>query len=407
MQLFTPIQYLMIDIASNYGLDKEEWSTRLQWFEDHKNCLHEMLATAETPALYFAGVSAYEKALKQEPSGYPISLDATSSGLQLLAVLTGDRSAAELCNVINNKKKKRNDAYTKIYQAMLELMGGTSKIKRADVKDAIMTSLYGSTAVPKQVFGDGPLLDLFHHVIERSAPAAWELNQAFLMMWDSTVTSHDWVMPDNFHVHIKVMDNVKDKVVFLDKPYEVYHKENRPKEQGRSLGANTIHSLDGMIVRELTRRCSYNPKQVEQVLYDVMMHGRDEAAEWLGIDMSNDVKMLLKLWDNFEETGYLSARILDYISSTTARYVDRQKILELIESLPKKPFNLLSIHDCFRCLPAYGNDLRKQYNLQLALIAESNILSSIISQIMGKHVPIYKHRLIRREEILDAEYALS
>lgn len=32
MQLFTGKQYLQIDIANNYGLDKEDWDDRLDWF---------------------------------------------------------------------------------------------------------------------------------------------------------------------------------------------------------------------------------------------------------------------------------------------------------------------------------------------------------------------------------------
>ena len=33
MMRFTGKQYLQIDIASNYGLDKETWEHRLNWFE--------------------------------------------------------------------------------------------------------------------------------------------------------------------------------------------------------------------------------------------------------------------------------------------------------------------------------------------------------------------------------------
>jgi DNA-directed RNA polymerase len=135
MQKFTGMQYLQIDIASNYGLDKKTWQERLSWFEQHKDCLHEMLATAETPALYYAGVQAYEKAQQGMASGYPVSLDATSSGLQILAALTGDRTAAALCNVIGTGN--REDAYTGIYSHMLAILGEGAKIKRDQCKEAV------------------------------------------------------------------------------------------------------------------------------------------------------------------------------------------------------------------------------------------------------------------------------
>ena len=405
MQKFSPLQYLQIDVASNFGLDKEDWDVRLKWFDDHKHCLMEMLPKAETPALYFAGVRAYEDVMQGKPSGYPISLDATASGLQLLAVLTGDEQAAKLCNVISTGKRK--DAYKEVYEYMLGLVGGISRIKRIDTKDAIMTSLYGSRAVPRRVFGDGPLMAVFNKTMNTLAPAVWALNEAFLAMWDSTKTSHDWVLPDNYHVHVNVMDTVTESVNFLEKPYEVSYTVNQATEQGRSLGANTTHSLDGLVVREMTRRCNYDREQVEKVMLAIMEHGRDEAAEWEGTNQGKNTAMVLTLWDHYEQTGYLSARILDHIHSTNARYVHRSAIIELIESLPKKPFELLSIHDCFRCLPAYGDDLRAQYNRQLYLIGKSNLLASIISQILGRPIQVSKRSSTMYRKILDADYALS
>lgn len=405
MQKFTPIQYLQIDIASNFGLDKKKWNERLEWFDANKHHLMELLPQAEVPALYYAGVKAYEAALKGEASGYPISLDATASGLQLLAVLTGDESAAKLCNVVPTGN--REDAYTVIYESMLAVTGGNSKITRPDTKDAILTSLYGSQAVPKRVFGEGALLATFHKVMLSLAPAVWEMNEAFLSMWDSSVDAHHWVLPDNYHVHVKVMDLVIETVNFLEKPYDVSYKVNQPTEKGRSLGANTIHSLDGMIVREMTRRCNYDKEQIERVMLAVMEHGRDEAAEWEGQNQGKDTAMVLTLWQHFKDTGYLSARILDHLHSTNARYVDRQEIIDLIESLPKKPFELLSIHDCFRCLPAYGNDLREQYNRQLYLIAKSDLLSSLVSQILRRKITVNKMSKTLHTKILGAEYALS
>lgn len=405
MQKFTPSQYLQIDIASNFGLDKSTWNDRLSWFQDNKHHLMELLPQAEVPALYYAGVKAYEAALKGEASGYPISLDATASGLQLLAVLTGDESAAKLCNVINTGK--REDAYTVIYEEMLSWTGGNAKITRPDTKDAILTSLYGSQAVPKRVFGEGALLNTFHKVMLNVAPAVWEMNQAFLTMWDPAVSKHHWVMPDNFHVHINVMDQVTETVNFLEKPYDVSYNVNQPTEKGRSLGANTTHSVDGLVVREMTCRCNYDKDQVDKVYLAIMEHGRDEAAEWEGVNQGKDTTMVLTLWQHYKDTGYLSARILDHIHSTNARYVNRAEIIELIESLPKKPFEVLSIHDCFRCLPAYGNDLREQYNRQLYLIAKSDLLSSLVSQILNRKIKVNKMSNTLHKWVLDADYALS
>lgn len=144
-QKFTGKQYLMIDIANNYGHDKWTWERRINWFENNEHRLHELVRTADEPALFYAGVRAWEAIKRGEPIGYMVSLDATSSGLQLLAALTGDRSAAELCNVVNHLSGDRMDAYTSIYTHMVSVLGESAKITRDDTKQAIMTSM-GSLA---------------------------------------------------------------------------------------------------------------------------------------------------------------------------------------------------------------------------------------------------------------------
>lgn len=397
---FTGRQHLMIDIGNNFGLDKEDWDVRLQWFQDNEPHLESLLNQADEPALYFASVKAYRDVQKGLPIGYTVGLDATSSGLQILACLTGDRSAAELCNVVDTGH--RQDAYTNIYNLMLQRSGGNAKINRADTKQAIMTALYNSTAMPKKIFGEGELLALFYDILKEFCPAAWELNETMKDLWNPTAYSHNWVLPDNFHVQTKVMDTITDRVIFDEAPLDVSFKINRPMPEGRSLGANMTHSIDGMIVREIVRRCSYDPNQVAKLCTLI------ENGDLLGMSTkTEDDKMVITLWDWYNETGYLSARILDHLNEDNFGLVAPSVISELLESLPAKPFSVVPVHDRFGCLPHYGNDLRWQYNLQLKMIAESDILSSIISQLIGRRVQIGKLDPTLPDDIMEANYALS
>jgi hypothetical protein len=404
MQLFTPREYLKIDIANSFGLDKKDWNERITWFDANQHQLESLLKQAETPALYYAGICAWRDVNQGIPSGYPISLDASASGLQLLACLTGDTQAAQLCGVISTGH--REDAYTIIYESMLAQINTGNNVTREMAKRAVMTSLYGSTNVPKEVFGDGELLDIFYETMQNNAPFAWNLNQMFLQMWDESVIKYSWLLPDNFHVHCKVMAKIDETFHYLDQPYVVTRYENQGIKEGRSLGANVVHSLDGMIVREMTRRCSYDVDVMNNALNAVLQHGRDDAAEYVGSADVNTL-MLLKLWEHYKASGYLSARILDHITDCNARYVDRQIIIDLIDTLPEKPFEILCIHDCFRCLPNYGNELRKQYNLQLALIAKSDMLAFILSGVLCKPITIEKVNLNMWLDVLNADYALS
>lgn len=404
MRQFTPREYLQIDIANNFGLDTLNWDDRLQWFMDNENKLDSLLSQAKEPALFFAGVKAWRQVLNGEAIGYPISLDATASGFQILACLTGDRQAAELCNVVDTGN--RLDAYTVIYEAMMEAIGGECNLDRKQTKRAVMTSLYASEAVPREVFGEGALLGLFYETMEQRAPRVWAINNLFKNLWNPLATHHKWVLPDNFHVQIKIMGNAYEQVRFAGNDFEVIRKVNMPQPEGRSLGANVTHSIDGMVVREMLRRCSYDPLQIERVEWAMKNIHRSNPIQ--RIYAQGDDAMVYMLWARYQETGYLSARILDHITINNVGIVDFKVLQALVDSLPAKPFDLIAVHDCFRCLPSYGNDMRQQYINQLHLIAKSRLLDSVISQIVGEPVQFDGGDKQLADDILSgSEYALS
>jgi hypothetical protein len=400
MQHFTPKQYVKIDIANSFGLDKLDWDKRLEWFEANERDLLSKLREAENPAMFYAGVKAWEDIKAGRTTGYPISLDATSSGIQILSVLTGDRKAAIISNVLD--AGHRSDAYQELYQAMVQKVVSSMQFSRADLKRSIMTAFYGSKAVPKEIFGEGQMLAAFFSTLEEETPFVWELNKAFLAMWDPKALKYSWIMPDNFHVHVKVMDQVQETVQFMSETFVTTRTENIAMAHGRSLGANITHSIDGLIVRELLRRCNYNREQVEGIKQ--LLKG--EPGRFDPERVTQKTIMVNQLWDLYKKSGYLTARILDYLDEDTMHLVDLDKIQALIDSFPEKPFQIVPVHDCFRVHPNYGNDLRKQYNLQLSLIAESNMLQFVLTQILGKAIVIHKQANFS-SDILNANYALS
>ena len=60
----------------------------------------------------------------------------------------------------------------------------------------------------------------------------------------------------------------------------------------------------------------------------------------------------------------------------------------------------------FRCLPNQGNDMRWQYTNLLALVAKSELLSFILSQLMGQHVPVNKFDPNMWKEVMNSDYAI-
>lgn len=399
MQEFTPLEYIKIDIASNFGLDKETWDTRLEWFAENEPKLEQMVLEAEEPALFFAGVEAYRKAERGQPIKYPISLDATASGAQILALLAGWERSAVLSNVIDSGD--RLDFYSEITKLINQYADGDVKISRKDAKDAIMPSFYGSTKAPKDVFGEGVLYEVFQKIMSIASPGIWNLNSMFLALWDSNALEYAWVMPDNFHAKFKVKQNVQHNFTFLGMINTVTIPENRPIENGKALGANIIHSLDGMVVRELTARCNYNAKHISKLRKWALSNVRNISKY-----RSKD-KTLRRLLINARYSQYYPVRMLSYIDKHNIGLVDRTELLEMLNSLPIKPFEILSIHDCFRVHPNYANDLRKQYNIILSKLAQSDMLNFIVNQ-LGNKLPIHiPNRENLAKAAIQADYALS
>lgn len=404
MQWFSTKDYLMIDIANSYGLDKKSWNERIKWVKDHIDSLENHIAEAEEPALFYTAIKVLKGLSLNCDIHYPISLDATASGIQILSVILNDRKAAEKCNVLNTDK--REDIYTSIYNIMCNKLKETGKIVRDDVKSAIMTSCYGSQARPKEIFGEGDLYNIFLQTMEEELPLVWEANKTFLDIWNPKATEYHWIMPDNFHCNVKITKNVREVVHWYNEPIEVITKQQMPTKEGRSIGANITHSIDGMIVREIVNRAMIPRERVKEVKHIInnMLQGREYELEF----DENVANKLIAIWDNYKQSGFLSSRILHYIFTDTAYYIDDpQAVLDLINTLPERSFEVIAVHDCFRCLPQFGNELRQFYIQLLYELNQSNILEYILRQITGNPKITVNRSNLMGKEILESEYALS
>lgn len=386
-------EYLMADIACKHdkAYEKLGWDERLLHFSEIDFTNKKTFKEASNPIGLRAAYLALRDAMGEKPSGYMISLDAASSGLQLLSLLVSCPTSWKLCGGDENIL----DAYAEVF---LHMNTGLT-IDRKDVKQSIMTALYGSTATPKAVFGDE--IDVFYDTMEKMAPGAWDLNLGIQELWDEIDgTTYNWEMPDNFYACIETHDKEIVNFKFLDEDYQVIQKVNERPRFHKGLGPNLIHSVDGFIVREMYRRCQYDVTMMQRVLELI---GNGEAG---GTD-GKSAEMVKILWDHYEQSGFLSARILDYLYEDTWGLVDHTKIWDLINSMPFQSFQLVCVHDCFRCHPNYGNDLRFQYNTILADLNESEMLPYIASQVADQDIKTRKVGKIPREVILNANYTLS
>ena len=247
MQTFTGQEYLQIDIANHFGLDKETWTTRLVWFQEHKHELFDLSSQADSPILYERAVSAYMSLFEV---GHNMYLDATASGLQIMAALSGCKETAKHVNLVNTGE--REDVYTYVLTKMREKGCMHS---RADVKQSLMTHYYNSKATPQELLGQD--VDVFYEILNDHFRGAEIVMESINDCWGNT-DEHSWIMPDG-HVVLIPVTEIKDKRVQIDEldgAKITYRTEERVKSNfGVSLPANIIHSIDGYVVREMVRRC--------------------------------------------------------------------------------------------------------------------------------------------------------
>ncbi len=143
MNLYTPLEYLMIDIANSFGKDKELFEDRIQFVKSNGKILESLTDDAEDPILYQKGVMSLRKALATGKTNHMIELDGINSGLQMLSCLTGCTSGAAYVGLVHGNV--RSDAYTSLVDVMNTFLPEelhitkTSALSRQDLKDALMT----------------------------------------------------------------------------------------------------------------------------------------------------------------------------------------------------------------------------------------------------------------------------
>jgi DNA-directed RNA polymerase len=141
MTEFSGWQYLLIDVANQYGHDKMLFEERIKWAEENLDQLESLVDQAETKPLYMKGVQAIRKAQKGIPTGHLIGFDACCSGVQIMSAITGCIAGATATGLVD--PNVRADAYSTMTETMNELLhsqGITVDVSRQHAKEATMTS---------------------------------------------------------------------------------------------------------------------------------------------------------------------------------------------------------------------------------------------------------------------------
>ena len=251
-QQFTGTDMIKIDIANCFGMDKEGWAERMLWAEFHDEELEELCAEADEPLLYKKAVYALRDTQHGLPTGHNVFLDATASGLQVMAALSGCKKTARHVNMVNTGQ--REDVYVEVANGMNEILPTDLWVYRPDVKKPLMTHYYNKT---KQDTLQEPQQVAFYSVLGDSFEGAEGVKDMVNQFWDPTALEHTWTLPDGHvsRVLVTEMATARIEVDELDHTKFSYRFEsNCPSAIGTSLVPNIVHSVDAYIAREVVRR---------------------------------------------------------------------------------------------------------------------------------------------------------
>lgn len=233
MQYMTPRDYAKIEIGNQFGMDKLNWSDRIQWVDNNDADLESFTDKAEFPAQYHVAVCNWRAIQSGQPTNATVSLDATASGLALIALLMGDKKTAELTNVVFTGS--RRDAYTDIHAAT-----DLSEVTRKDCKDSILQSAYGGSVKAETVYGDD--IEVFYDTLDTVAPSILRFVDMTQRWWNPNVDTFGWTMPDGFDVDIPVMTKEMHSTTFMGKPLSVVQTVQAPVKYSKKTSASIIHS---------------------------------------------------------------------------------------------------------------------------------------------------------------------
>ncbi len=152
------MEWIKFQLATTYGLSKSTMEERIAWVDDYENkALVERVwrdpigniadwENADEPWLFLAACNEWYELYYQHRfhTHLPVAVDATCSGLQILAGLAKDASTARMVNVIGSEKPQ--DAYATIASRSMEAIPDRLKPywDRKVTKRCVMTIPYNA-----------------------------------------------------------------------------------------------------------------------------------------------------------------------------------------------------------------------------------------------------------------------
>jgi hypothetical protein len=376
---FTPRQWLEMDMARSYGLDKASWAERLAWAHNHPT----LQEGAKEPFLYKSAQEACDRASWGLPVDHLISLDATASGIQCLALMAQDSQSAFAVNL--GTYDIRNP-----YKTVQDQMG--SQYPYEKVKKALMTSFYESVATPLNLFGDD--YDKFVNAAQQMLPGPWALKEAIASCMKFK-DFYGWTMMDGFKVNMDVTTPINCSMDIGGMNMEwIEHRKAEVATKG--LTANVTHSLDALVLREVLRRtnCNHQWYLPSQLTPFEVLREKDIAL----------MQSILR----WQRSQFLSFEFLQYVDESNQHLVPLELQQEVYNRHTTSSMYIQPIHDCYRVRATDASDLFQIVREVMADLAYSKSAWWILTQLgyEGKINDDESKRSALKAQVLKSSYLI-
>jgi DNA-directed RNA polymerase len=288
------VEWLEFQVATTYGLDKKSMTQRLQWSRDNHSLITAVATdpignlseweAADEPWQFLAACEEFYHCVIIKDrlyTGLFVAVDATCSGLQILAGLARDKGTAALVNVLPSSEPQ--DAYRSVLEAMENIPPRlTEWMDRGVTKRSVMTIPYNATIQSSRDY----IRDALHKNMPKDASGkllvdkvsadeatilAKSLRNALNKIAPGCLAVRDWIgkemaaaikrgndviqwtTPSGFKVYQKRnnYDSVRLDLALLGRcQFSVVDKDKGPNpRKHKSSGApNLIHSLDASLL---------------------------------------------------------------------------------------------------------------------------------------------------------------
>lgn len=371
------INWLHMDVARAYGLDKATWAERLQWSQTHP----ELQKGAKEPFTYKSAWEALQKALRGQPVDHLVSLDATASGIQCLSLMAQDEVSAEAVNLGTSHV---NNPYRRVQEHM-----GPYDYER--VKQATMTSFYESVATPKDLFGED--YDKFVAAASTMLPGPWIIKDAIASCMDCR-DQYRWTMMDGYRVVMDVTTPVECSMDIGNGHLISWMEHRKAAVRTKGLTANITHSLDALVLREVLRRthCPY------QWYEHIQPFGRIRAK---------DIRLAESIL-RWQDSQFVTFELMDYVDSHNQHMVPQELREQLDARTVCDGMYIQPIHDCYRVKSSDADLLFTIVKEVMADLAYAKTAQWLLPQIgyKGKVNDSEAKRRALKEQVLRSSYLI-